>query len=130
MNDVVKMNDVFKSLMDLKMHADFMNQKPTRWAVGPNVIDLLPKELGMALDTPREGQFEYLGIPILLDDELPNGRVTLRCGKWHAGAFTLYPDQIRMDRMEAALKAIYRRQDRLESFDAEVNRLCKEGLGI
>ena len=124
------MNDVFKQLMDLKMHADFMNQKPTIWAVGPNVIDTLRKELGMALDMSKPDEFKYLGIPMEFDDELPNGRVTLRCGEWHAGAFTLYPDQIRMDRMEAALKAIYRRKDRLESFDAEVNRLCKEGLGI
>tara|TARA_R110002167_G_scaffold74809_9_gene209124 strand:+ start:1446 stop:1697 length:252 start_codon:yes stop_codon:yes gene_type:complete len=38
--------------------------------------------------------------------------------------------QARMDRMEAALKAIYRRQDWLDSFDAEVNRLCEEGLDI
>jgi hypothetical protein len=75
---------------DMVVHASEMGQKPTRWIVGSHVIDAVR----LATGHPPAEEFstdinELFGIPMEQSVDLSRGRVTLRCGAWPAGAFTI-----------------------------------------
>ena len=84
---------VYEQFMGLKFHAAEMDQTPTRWIVGPNVVALVQKYMGMPARISDSDDIEYLGIPMERSVDLPDNRVTLKCGEWSAGAFTLKEGQ-------------------------------------
>jgi hypothetical protein len=76
--------------VDMLEHASSVGQKPTRWIVGSHVIDAV--RLATGHSPAEEGSTdinELFGIPMEQSVDLSRGRVTLRCGAWPAGAFTI-----------------------------------------
>lgn len=84
---------LYDQFMDLKHHAAEMDQKPTRWIVGLGVVETVQKYMGVPAQVRDTDEIEYLGIPMERSVDLPDGRVTLKCGEWSAGAFTLNEGQ-------------------------------------
>jgi len=80
---------LYELFMDLKHHAADMDQTPTRWVVGPGVVETIQKYMSVPTRYSDTDEIEYLGIPVERNVDLPEGRVTLKCGEWSAGAFTL-----------------------------------------
>ena len=80
---------IYEQFMDLRHHAAEMDQKPTRWIVGSGVIETVQKYMEMPGRISDTDDVEFLGVPMERSVDLPNGRVTLKCGEWSAGAFTL-----------------------------------------
>jgi hypothetical protein len=80
---------LYEQFMDLKHHAAEMDQTPTRWIVGAGVVETVQKQMGVPFRVTDHDNIEYLGVPMERSVDLPDGRVTLKCGEWPAGAFTL-----------------------------------------
>ena len=80
---------MYDQFQDLKMHAAEMNQDPTRWIVGPGVIEAVQKYMDAPTQIRDTDDIEFLGIPMERSVDLPDGRVTLKCGEWSAGAFNI-----------------------------------------
>jgi hypothetical protein len=80
---------IYEQFMDLKYHAAEVDQEPTRWIVGPGVVETVQKYMGMPCRITDGDNVAYLGIPMERSVDLPDGRVTLKCGEWSAGGFTL-----------------------------------------
>ena len=80
---------MYEQFMDLKIHAAEMDRTPTRWIVGRGVVEAVQKYTGIPTSISDRDSIEYLGIPMERSGDLPDGRVTLKCGEWSAGAFTI-----------------------------------------
>jgi hypothetical protein len=80
--------DIMDQFSAMVVHAGTMGLKPTLWIVGSHVIDTVRFATGQP--PAEEGSTdisELFGIPMEQSVDLSRGRVTLRCGLWHAGAF-------------------------------------------
>jgi hypothetical protein len=79
----------YEQFRDLKMHAMRTGKKPEKWIVGPGVIADVQKYMEVSGCISDFDDIEYLGVPMDRSVDLPHGRVTLKCGHWCAGGFTL-----------------------------------------
>lgn len=88
------MMPLYEQFMDLKAHAAEMNQTPSRWVVGPGVVEVIKKHMSVRSIIHYAGEIEYLGVPVERSVDLPKGRVTLMCGQWSAGSFTIEAQEV------------------------------------